>query len=226
LTTPPRSLLFAAADERELLAAALASDADAVVADLEDSVAEERKAEARAIAGELFATPRKTGERFVRINVVGGPHVAADLAFVAGLQVDALVVPKATPDAIRALGDTGPPIVAVVESAIGLRLAFEIASLPRVRGLQLGANDLAEDLGLESRADAQELLFARSKLVLDAVAAGVAGIFDRVLRSSVADAVLEEDARFARALGFTGKSTLSLAHDEILRRVFTRAADV
>lgn len=216
----PRSLLFAAADRRELLAAALASDADAVVADLEDSVADDRKAEARAIAGELFATPRKTGARFVRINAVGGPHTTADLAFVAGLQVDALVVPKATTAAIQSLGDAGPPIIAVIESAVGLRSAFEIASLPRVQGLQLGANDLAEDLGLRARPDAQELLFARSKLVLDAVAAGVSGIFDRVLASSVSEAALEEDARFARALGFTGKSTLSLAHVALLRRVF------
>jgi citrate lyase subunit beta / citryl-CoA lyase len=85
----------------------------------------------------------------------------------------------------------------------------------------LGATDLASDLHLESRPDALELLHARSRLVVDAVAAGVDGIFDRVLRG-VENDELERDARFARSLGFTGKSTTSPEDAAILNRVFDR----
>jgi citrate lyase subunit beta/citryl-CoA lyase len=132
-----------------------------------------------------------------------------------------VAVPQATPEAVDRLASLGIPLLAVVESARGLRSAYEIASRPHVRALQLGANDLANDLGLEFRPDALELLHARSRLVVDAVAAGVDGIFDRVL-AAVEEDDLERDARFARSLGFTGKSTTAPADAAVLNRVFGR----
>jgi citrate lyase subunit beta/citryl-CoA lyase len=157
----------------------------------------------------------------VRVNPVDGPLAEADLDLAAGLRLDALVVPHATVDAIDAVAPLGLPTVAVVESARGLREAYEIATRPHVVGIQLGAKDLALDLGLEPRADALELLHARSRLVVDAVAAGLEGLWDRVAPAGD-HAALEADAAFGRSLGFRGKSTLAPEDARVINRVFAR----
>src|SRR5439155_18216354 len=86
--------------------------------------------------------------RLVRINGVGTPWFADDLAFAATLEIDGLVLPKASPEALDEVGSGGPPVVAIVETAMGLRRAFEIAAHPRVIALLLGTADLAADVGL------------------------------------------------------------------------------
>jgi citrate lyase beta subunit len=217
-----RSLLFVPAHDEQRLAAAFASGADAVAADLEDATPLPHKAQAREILAR--ALPALEGAaRLVRINVPGSELAKADLEAVAGLPLDALVVPQATPQRVAVLGPDGPPVIAVVESAAGLRLAYEIASEPRVHALVLGANDLGADLGLEPRADALELLFARSKVVADSRAAGIRAPFARVfVRGDDLDG-LEADARFARSLGFGGKGCLDPAHPAVVNEVFEAA---
>ena len=113
----------------------------------------------------------------VRVNGAETPQFERDLELVQRLPLDAIVLPKATPESVAALGRSGPPVIAIVETAQGLRLAYEIASHPRVGALLLGAVDLGLELGLEARPDGQEVLFARSKLVLDSAAAGIRGAF-------------------------------------------------
>jgi citrate lyase subunit beta/citryl-CoA lyase len=211
--------LFVPAHESERVAAGLTSGADAVVADLEDAVPEERKREARqALAGGFSAL---TGARLVvRINAVDSEHLDSDLELVASLSVDAIVVPKATSSAISVLGPEGPPILAMVESAAGVRESFEIACCGRVRALVLGAMDLSRELGLEPRADSLELLYARSKIVTDSVAAGIARPFDRVYPRLDDVNGLETDARLARSLGFAGKACTDVRQPIVVNRVF------
>ena len=98
----------------------------------------------------------------VRVNGADTEWFEDDLALVAELELDALVLPKATPDAVAALGQEGPPVIAIVETAQGLRLAYETAVSPRVAALIIGAVDLGAELGLEPRADGLEILHARS----------------------------------------------------------------
>ena len=218
-----RSLLFVAAHDRGALDAALASGAHGVVADLEDSVAAADKQRARDVIAESFAGTRDRAARLVRVNELDGPFAADDLALVATLAVDALVVPRATPAALAHLPADGPPVVAVVETAAGLLRANELAAHARVVGLALGAKDLTLDLGIEQTAGAQELLYARSKLVVDAAAAGLPLLFDRVYPYRDDEQGLAADARLARLLGFRGKSTLALEHVETINRVFDGA---
>lgn len=192
------------------------------MADLEDGVAGPRKDEARRILADFLSRPPVGAPAcLVRINAPGTSHAEGDLELVAALRPDALVVPKATPEAIAALDPSGPPMIAVIETANGLRLAYETASMPRVIALALGANDLGLALGLETRADGQELLYARSKLVADSAAAGLRGPFDRVFPSSDDPAGLEADALLARTLGFRGKSALHADQPGIINRVFS-----
>ena len=225
MTLAYRSLLFAAGHDATRLRAAFASEADAVVADLEDSVPVDQKARARDVVADVLGGPTGTAARLVRINSPEGGPDDRELELLAALEVDAVVVPKATPEVIAALGPSGPPIIAVVETAVGLRLAFETASSARVMALALGANDLAADLGLEPTAGAQELLYARSKLVVDSRAAGLRGPFDRVYPGVDDLAGLEADAVFARSLGFRGKNALQSAHTGPINAVFSALPD-
>jgi citrate lyase beta subunit len=216
---PFRSLLFVGADDAAGLQAAFASGADAVVADLEDFTPAARKHEARRVLAEVLPTARGAA-RLVRINVPGTELAAADLEAIAGLALDAIVVPKATPEGIAALGSDGPPLIAIIESALGLHSAYEVACCARVGALVLGANDLGTDLRLEPRPDALELLFARSKVVADSAAAGIRAPFDRVFNTYDDPAGLEADARFARSLGFGGKGCTHVAQPAVVNGVF------
>jgi citrate lyase beta subunit len=218
-----RSLLFVPADDAAALTAALASPAHAVVADLEDLVAAGEKQRARDVLAHSFAGARAGAARLVRVNELDGPLAADDLALVASLAVDALVVPRATPEALTQLPVDGPPVVAVVETAAGLLRADELAAHPRVVGLGLGAKDLTLDLGIEQTAGGQELLYARSKLVVDAASAGLRLLFDRVYPYRDDEPGLLADALLARTLGFRGKSTLAPDHVETINRVFSGA---
>jgi citrate lyase beta subunit len=196
----------------------LSSEADAVVADLEDGTPAHAKADARAVVARVFAGgsgPR----RLVRVNELGTQLARDDLELVRRLSLAGIVVPQACAESIDTACDAGVPVVAVIESARGVREAYEIASRAHVQALQLGAKDLARDLGLQARDDALELLHCRSRLVVDAVAAGVRAIFDRVLGGVSVDE-LEQDARFGRSLGFTGKSTTTASHAGAINRVF------
>jgi citrate lyase subunit beta/citryl-CoA lyase len=144
----------------------------------------------------------------VRVNGAGTPWFEDDLAAVEDLPLEALVLPKATPEAVAALGPDGAPVIAIVETARGLRLAYETASSPRVAALLLGAADLGAELGWEPRPDGLELVYARSKVVADSAAAAIRGPFDVVHVDTRDDAGLEAAARFARSLGFRGKACI------------------
>lgn len=216
-----RSLLFAPGNDERKLTKALASASDAVVADLEDAVSISEKESARKLASRLLGATDSAALTMVRINGVGTESWEDDMAEMESVELDAIVLPKATPDAVEALGSVGPPVLAIIETAMGLRQAFEIASAGRVEALILGAVDLGLELGVEPREDGQELLFARSMIVLDSAAAGLRAPFDQVYVNFRDDAGLEVDCRLARSLGFRGKPCIHPAQVEIVNRLFS-----
>jgi citrate lyase subunit beta/citryl-CoA lyase len=175
-----RSLLFAPGNDGHKLAKALSAGADVVVADLEDAVPAGEKETARRIVAEHLAERQTESLVAVRVNGAGTAFWDDDLRAVAELPLDVLVLPKSTPAAVAELPPGGPPVVAVVESARGLKHAYETASAPGVAALALGAVDLGLELGLEPRPDGQEVLLARSQLVLDSAAVGIRAPFDLV----------------------------------------------
>jgi citrate lyase beta subunit len=215
-----RSLLFAPGSDERKLRRAIETAADAVVADLEDAVAPTRKDEARALVKRTLGDARSAAAMMVRVNGADSPHFERDLELVRSLPLQAIVMPKATPETVDALGRSGPPVIAIVETAQGLRLAYETASHPRVKALVLGAVDLGLELGLEVRPDGQEVLFARSKLVLDSAAAGIRGPFDLVHLDVRDDDGLEAECLLARSLGFRGKACIHPAQVDIVNAVF------
>jgi citrate lyase beta subunit len=216
-----RSILFVPGNDGHKLEKALSAGADAVVADLEDAVPATEKDAARKLVADHVARARTASLVAVRLNGARTPFWDDDVRALAGLPLDALVLPKATPEAVAELPEQGPPVVAIVESARGLKRAHEIALAPRVVALALGAVDLGLELGLEPRADGQEILLARSQLVLDSAAAGIRAPFDLVhLNTRDADG-LERECRLARSLGFRGKLCIHPNQVEIINCVFS-----
>jgi citrate lyase subunit beta/citryl-CoA lyase len=215
-----RSLLFAPGSDARKLEKAFASAADGVVCDLEDAVAPADKEGARAVTASAVAAASGPA-RLVRVNGAGTEWFEGDLALVGTLDLDAIVLPKASPGSVNALGAEGPPVVAIVETALGLRQAFEIAAKPRVAALLLGSVDLGAEVGLETRSDGQELLYARSKISFDSAAAGRRGPFDVVHLNFADTAGLEAQCRLARALGFRGKASIHPDQIETINAVFS-----
>ena len=220
-----RSLLFAPGSDERKLVKAFEAGADAVVADLEDAVSLSEKPAARDLVVRLLAGIESASLKTVRVNGVGTDFWENDLEALEALDLDAIVLPKATPEAVEALGSAGPPLIAIVETAQGLRLAYETACHVRVAALVLGAVDLGLELGLEPRADGQEVLLARSKLVLDSAAARIRAPFDLVHVDVRDPEGLEAECRLARSLGFRGKACIHPAQVEIANAVFTPSAE-
>jgi citrate lyase beta subunit len=211
---PPRSLLFVPGDRAgELLAKARRSGADGTIVDLEDAVAPDHKDAARAGLADLPAAESTGPLAFVRINPVGSPWFAADVAAVAHDTQAGIVLPKCSgPDDVRAvatawLAETDRPLrlLAIVETAAGILAAAEIAAAdPALIGLVLGAEDLAAEVGLGRSRTGREILYARSHVVLAAAAAGRWAI-DTPCLEIERGAVVRRDARIAASLGFAGK---------------------
>jgi citrate lyase subunit beta/citryl-CoA lyase len=215
-----RSLLFAPGSDRRKLAHALASGADAVIADLEDGVAPDEKVAARAAVEAAYAEAGRPRTRGLRVNTPGTEWFEADVELADRLPLDFLVLPKATPAAVAALGPAGTPVLAIVETAEGLLRAHETATAERVFALALGSHDLGAELRTAPRADGLELLYARSKVVADSAAAGRRPPFDTVYLDVQDAAGLERECALGRTLGFRGKLCIHPAQLEAVNRVF------
>ncbi|WP_375263007.1 HpcH/HpaI aldolase/citrate lyase family protein [Palleronia sp.] len=213
-----RTLLFVPADRPDRFGKAAASGADAVILDLEDAVARDRKDIARAALHADFTDLPV----LVRINGTGTPWHADDLAALRDLAVAAVVLPKAeTPGAVDAICRTlegRVPVLALIESGLGLAQARAIAALPGVCRLVFGSIDYCADLGCEHRRDV--LLPARSELVLASRLAGIAAPIDGVTARLDDLSQTRDDASHARALGMTGKLCIHPRQVPEVRRAF------
>lgn len=204
-----RSFLFVPGDRPERFDKAVASGADVVIIDLEDAVAPEAKSSARVAAVAWLAAG---GRAAVRVNAADHPEHQADVAALAGISSDtpdsgllAVVLPKADDPALASAvaTQTGVPVIALVESALGIVLAHELASATGVSRLAFGHLDYAVDLGSGNGRGA--VLLARSTLVIASRAAGLPGPIDGVTTALDDAEVLADDLRYARDLGLTGK---------------------
>lgn len=209
-----RSFLFVPGDRPERFDKACAAGADAVIVDLEDAVAPAAKDLARANLAAWLA-PQHPAHLpahqpthrpvFVRINSAGSAWFRDDLALCGHPGVAGIVLPKAEQVAdLAALAAAGAmAILPLVESALGVWNAAELARAPRVRRLLFGAIDFCLDAGIEE--GHEQLLYARSHLVLVSRVAGIEAPVDGVTTALDDPAVVRADTLRARALGFGGK---------------------
>jgi citrate lyase beta subunit len=226
---PRRSLLFVPGSRPERFAKALAAGADMVCVDLEDAVAVDHKAAARAAALPFLAATDCVGaERCLRINGVKSADGLRDLLAVldAGPADGILMLPKVDhAEEIRwvdtLLTERGLTLtlIALIETAEGLENAAAIAGAsPRLQALMFGGADLSAELGV---ALAHEpLLYARSRLVHAAAWAGIGLIDVPHIQVSDLDNCRAETER-AQSLGFTGKACIHPSQVGIVNAVFT-----
>jgi citrate lyase subunit beta / citryl-CoA lyase len=239
-----RSLLFVPADGGKKLDKAMTSGADAIIVDLEDSIAPERKADARALAASFLReavgrTPRP--RLLVRVNGLQTGLTDADLDAVVPARPDAIMLPKAeggaaivhadaklaAHEAIAGLPDGHVKIVAIAtETAQSLFLAgtYRGASA-RLTGLTWGAEDLSAELGAEANRDADGRFLdpyrlARVLCLAGAAAAEVAPI-DTVYVDFRNDAGLRRECEEARRDGFIAKMAIHPAQVAVINDVFT-----
>ena len=208
----------------ELLDKALSGPADAVVLDLEDAVPAEAKESARDAAVRAATLPR-TKPLWVRVNAVGTPWSAEDLAALTGTDLDGVRVPKAgDPETIAGLAQRlDLPLHLLLETALGVEQAYALATAhPSVVAVSLGEADLAADLGVR-RPDA--LAWARQRVVVACRAAGIAAPITSVWTDLADPDGLERDSREARDQGFFGRSVIHPKQVEPVHRAFTPSAD-
>ena len=230
-----RSKLFVPGSRPELFAKALASAADAISFDLEDAVAEPRKAEARQAVRELLLSGAAAASGktiIVRINRWGSTHGAADLRAITlpGLHLVNLPKPASAAEVVavaHALAEAEMAntvlrpigLLLNIESPQALRLAHVLATAhARVAGLQLGLGDLFEPLGMD-RSSARAVAQAQFTLRM---AAGEAGVWalDSAFANLRDTAGYRAEACLARGMGFVGKSCVHPCQVALANEVF------
>jgi len=212
--------------------------ADAVFLDMEDSVAPERKVEARTKIMKVLADPGALGDRVVipRVNALDTPWGREDLIALAAAGAARLAYPKIESrdelDEVRSVLQTQgvePDIFLIVESARGIVELQQLANAPNVVGLIFGPSDLAVDVGA-SLFDGDELFepslyYPRSKIALTGAAYGLARI-DMMFVADMRDLdAVRRRADFSRKLGFTGVATFYPPHVDVINDVYRPSAD-
>lgn len=242
-----RSLLFVPADSERKLEKARGSKADALILDLEDSVAAANRPRARELVRQFAKTAPASPALWVRINPFGSADCSADLDAVVAANPVGLVVPKPdSPDTLRALDvelSRRERVHGLKEGAIRvLPVATEtpaaVLSLfeyrnapPRLQAVTWGAEDLSAALGAAANRDeGGEFLFTykvvRSLCLIAAKAAGVEAI--ETLHADFRDSIgLERAARAAQRDGFSGMLAIHPDQVDIINAAFTPStADV
>ena len=219
--------LYVPADRPDRVAKALAAGADQVIVDLEDAVAPSAKEAARVALAEALAGAAPGAPPVqVRVNARGSAWHEDDLAAVAALTTDVAVrLPKtASPDDVAAVRGLAPGrrIHALIESAIGVERAFDIAS-SGVSTIALGEADLRSQLGLPSGSD-EGLQWIRSRVVNAAAAAGLPAP-KMSAYADVRDAEgLAGSCAAGRALGFLGRTAIHPSQLPVIERAFRPSA--
>lgn len=230
-----RSLLFLPGNTPNMLINAGCLGADALIFDLEDAVSPAEKDAARILVRNTLRHMEFPCARVVRINAVDTPYWQADLDAVLPEHPDFILLPKtATPEDVQlldayiteregVLGLSGGSvaIIALIETALGVENAFSIACASgRVKGLFLGAEDLSADLQCKRTKEGKEIEYSRMRLVVAARAAGIE-VYDTPFTDVNDDEGILTDAAFARALGFSGKASISPRHVDAINRAFS-----
>ncbi len=231
-----RSRLYLPGNTPKLMLNAGIHQPDGIILDLEDSVAVDKKAEARLVVRNALRGVNFYGaERMVRVNQL--PHGLEDLNYIVPHHVNLILLPKCeSADQVnqvdqrisQILDDRGLVypvfIMPIIESALGVVKAFEIASASdRVAALAIGLEDYTADLGAARTREGKESFYARAQLVNAAKAAGIQAI-DSVF-SDVADMDgLKNVVLESKSLGFDGMGCIHPRQIRVIHEAFAPTA--
>ena len=231
-----RSMLFLPGNNPNMLINGNCLGADAVIFDLEDAVSPAEKDAARILVRNTMRYMDFGGcGRIVRINSIDTPYWRKDLDQIMPYKPDMILLPKSgsAADVLAAdeymteleekLGFEANTVglMPLIETAMGVENSFAIASATkRIRALFLGAEDLTADLRCKRTKEGREIEYARTRLVVAARAANI-DVFDTPFTDVNDDEGIVVDAELAKALGFSGKASISPRHVEVINRVFS-----
>jgi citrate lyase subunit beta/citryl-CoA lyase len=224
---PRRSWLFVPGADPAAHRAALRSDADVLIQELEDLTPPELRPTARELSHELFAQWRAAGKwTAVRVNPLSTSG-GEDLAAIMPSPPDIVMMSKvATPEHVLSLAKlTGPQVELVpnIESAAGLVRTLEIVrASAQVTAALMASEDMVADLGAARTRVGAELAYARARFLVECRAARVEAIDCPYTFSDARGAT--SDARRAKALGYRAKSLVTPAHAAAINRIFTPSA--
>ena len=231
-----RSMLFLPGNNPNMLINGNCLGADSVIFDLEDAVSPDEKDAARILVRNTMRYMDFRGcEIIVRINSIDTAYWRKDIDAIAPYTPGLILLPKtgSPADVLAAdayitqveeklgmeVGTVG--LMPLIETAMGVENAFAIASATkRVKALFLGAEDLTADLQCKRTKEGREIEYARTRLVMAARAAGV-DVFDTPFTDVNDDEGIVVDAELAKALGFTGKASISPRHVDVINQVFS-----
>lgn len=229
------SRLFLPGNTPGLMINAGAHQPNAIILDLEDAVAVDRKLEARILVRNTLRSLSFIGaERIVRINQL--PMGLDDLDFVIAHNVNVVMVPKCESAAqlhlvnerIQTVQKNSNQSYAVwlmpiIETALGVVKTFEIATAAKnVAAIAIGLEDYTADLGVARTNEGRESLFARSQLVNACKAAGIQAI-DSIFSDVNDMEALRENALRSKALGFDGMGCIHPRQIKVIHECFTPA---
>lgn len=231
-----RSMLFLPGNNPNMLINGNCLGSDAVIFDLEDAVSPAEKDAARILVRNTMRYMDFRGcEIIVRINSIDTAFWQKDIDEILPYKPGLVLLPKTssaadvqTVDAYMTqveeklgLERNTVGIMPLIETAMGVENAFAIASsTKRVKALFLGAEDLTADLQCKRTKEGREIEYARTRLVVAARAAGV-DVYDTPFTDVNDDEGIVKDAQLAKALGFTGKASISPRHVEVINSVFS-----
>ena len=231
-----RSMLFLPGNNPNMLINGNCLGSDAVIFDLEDAVSPAEKDAARILVRNTMRYMDFGGcEKIVRINSIDTPFWKADIEEILPWKPDLILLPKTgtagdvqTVDAYMTqveeklgMEKNTVGLMPLIETAMGVENAFAIASAAdRVQALFLGAEDLTADLQCKRTKEGREIEYARTRLVVAARAAGV-DVYDTPFTDVNDDEGIVKDAQLAKALGFTGKASISPRHVEVINETFS-----
>lgn len=230
-----RSMLFLPGNSPNILLNADFLGADSIILDLEDAVALTEKDSARILVRNAIRSLNYTREVIVRINPVDSPYWQKDLQQILPVKPDMIMPTKVSCakdvtvvaeeisrlEAQCGFAENTVKLIPLIETALGVENAYEIASAsPRVAAIFLGGEDFTADMRCKRTKEGTEILYARSRMVLAARAAGV-DVYDTPWTDVEDYDGLIEDAKFAKGLGFSGKSSISPRHIPFINEVFS-----
>lgn len=228
-----RSLIFVPGNNSRFLEKAKTLQADIVCFDLEDSVPDNEKTNARKLIKSALKNRKSyKSSVFVRTNSPSSGKIPFDLKEIVQKGIDGIVIPKVNnvkemKKIEKILSDLEKTrklkpiqIIPSIESAEGVVNTFDIASFgKRVTVVVFGVFDLLNDLGVEYTKDSEGEKYSRRKISVDAHAAGVA-VIDSIWQDLKDSKGLEKDCKLGKSLGYTGKSIIHPDQIPIVHKLF------
>jgi (3S)-malyl-CoA thioesterase len=225
---PYRSVLYIPGSNERALEKARGLACDAIIFDLEDAVAVDEKVNARALLARTLSEADYGGRaRIVRVNGLDTEWGREDLLAFAkaireGARVDAILIPKVSRAAdLDAVADliASVPLWAMMETALGMLNAAEIAAHPRLAGMVMGTNDLAKELQSRFRPDRLAMQTGLGLCLLAAKAHGKI-IVDGVYNAFKDADGLRVECEQGRDMGFDGKTLIHPAQLDVANTAF------